>query len=73
VTVATEVENATQLALLRRIGCDRAQGPFLGMALTADEIDLLVSSGDDPQLPEVTPSPAHAVSGLPRLQAYGRA
>ncbi|MEY2461641.1 MAG: hypothetical protein QOG30_3471 [Acidimicrobiaceae bacterium] len=72
VTVATQVENATQLALLRRLGCDRAQGPFLGMALTSDEIDLLVTSGpasdDDP---EVTPSPVHTAAGLPRLKAYG--
>jgi diguanylate cyclase (GGDEF)-like protein len=72
VTVATQVENATQLALLRRLGCDRAQGPFLGMALTSDEIDLLVTSGpssdDDP---EVTPSPVHTATGLPRLKAYG--
>jgi hypothetical protein len=42
------------------------------MALTSDEIDLLVTSGpasdDDP---EVTPSPVHTAAGLPRLKAYG--
>ena len=73
ITVATEVENATQLALLRRLGCDRAQGPFLGMALTTDEIDLLVSNGQPLEAPAAAASPAHAVSGLPRLRAYGTA
>jgi diguanylate cyclase (GGDEF)-like protein len=71
VTVATQVENATQLALLRRLGCDRAQGPFLGMALTADEIDLLVSREPTPVEPPVGASPVHSSAGLPRLRAYG--
>jgi diguanylate cyclase (GGDEF)-like protein len=71
VTVATQVENATQLALLRRLGCDRAQGPFLGMALTSDEIDLLVSRQAENEEPAVAPSPAHSPAGLPRLRAYG--
>jgi diguanylate cyclase (GGDEF)-like protein len=73
ITVATDVENATQLALLRRLGCDRAQGPFLGMALTTDEIDLLVSTGQPVDGSEAASSPVHAVSGLPRLRAYGTA
>jgi EAL domain-containing protein (putative c-di-GMP-specific phosphodiesterase class I) len=71
ISVATHVENATQLALLRRLGCDRAQGPFLGMTLTTDEIDLLVSTAREPEAPEVSSSPAHSVAGLPRLRAYG--
>jgi diguanylate cyclase (GGDEF)-like protein len=71
VTVAADVENATQLALLRRLGCDRAQGPFLGMALTSDEIDLLVSANPVIEEPLPVSSPAHTVSGLPRLRAYG--
>jgi EAL domain-containing protein (putative c-di-GMP-specific phosphodiesterase class I) len=71
VTVATQVENATQLALLRRLGCDRAQGPFLGMALTADEIDLLVTSDPTPATPADGASPVHAAAGLPRMRAYG--
>jgi EAL domain-containing protein (putative c-di-GMP-specific phosphodiesterase class I) len=77
ITVATNVENATQLALLRRLGCDRVQGPFLGLALTTDEIDLLVSASSEPADTEVSEgteagaSPAHALVGLPRLRAYG--
>ena len=77
ITVATNVENATQLALLRRLGCDRAQGPFLGVTLPTDEIDLLVSAstepaeGDAPEGTDAGASPAHALVGLPRLRAYG--
>ena len=70
ITVATQVENATQLALLRRLGCDRAQGPFLGTTLTTDEIDLLVSASSDLDVSEAGSSPAHSVVGLPRLRAY---
>jgi EAL domain-containing protein (putative c-di-GMP-specific phosphodiesterase class I) len=70
ITVATAVDNATQLAQLRRLGCDRAQGPFLGVALTVDEIDLLVTTDHAPDDPPVAASPVHAVAGLPRLRAY---
>src|SRR5260370_21348055 len=31
ITVATDVDNATQLAFLRRLGCDRAQRPLLAV------------------------------------------
>jgi diguanylate cyclase (GGDEF)-like protein len=70
VTVATAVDNATQLALLRRLGCDRAQGPFLGMALPKDEIDLLVGRAHVSGEPPISASPAHTVAGLPKLRAY---
>jgi len=72
ITVATDVENATQLALLHRLGCDRAQGPFLGVALTTDEIDMLAVSAPitEAEIAPPPPSPAHAVAGLPRLRAY---
>jgi diguanylate cyclase (GGDEF)-like protein len=74
ITVATAVDSATQLALLRRLGCDRAHGPFLGGALTRDEIDLLVTpepaSSVRPEIP-VGPQPSGAAGGLPRLRAYG--
>ena len=73
VTVATDVDNATQLALLRRLDCDRAMGPFLGVALTRDQIDLLV---DRPPAaaPPISASPAHtsAVAAIPRLRAFGQ-
>jgi Amt family ammonium transporter len=72
-TVATDVENATQLALLRRLGCDRAHGPFLGVALSKDEIDLLVApEAPSPRVvdPAVT-APERAGGALPRLRAYG--
>jgi EAL domain-containing protein (putative c-di-GMP-specific phosphodiesterase class I) len=76
-TVATDVENATQLALLRRLGCDRAMGSFLGMSLSKDDVDLLVSREQptEPQ-PPISQSPAHtssAATGLPRLRAFGQA
>lgn len=73
ITVATGVENATQLAMLRRLGCDRAHGPFLGVSLSKHEIDLLVA----PEAPAaaaqtVGPEPPEPASGaLPRLRAYG--
>jgi diguanylate cyclase (GGDEF)-like protein len=73
VTVASEVETAAQLAQLRRIGCDRACGPFLGMALTADEIDLLLTSEKRDAAPVLGDSPAHTsatVASLPRLKTY---
>jgi hypothetical protein len=43
------------------------------MALTTDEIDLLVSTGQPVDGSEAASSPVHAVSGLPRLRAYGTA
>jgi EAL domain-containing protein (putative c-di-GMP-specific phosphodiesterase class I) len=74
VTVATDVDNATQLAMLRRLNCDRAQGPFVGLALTKDEIDMLVSRERRDSEPALSTSPAHSsatVAGLPRLRAFG--
>ena len=75
VTIATDVDNATQLATLRRLGCDRAHGPFLGVALTRDEIDLLVTRPvPAPTRPTPDPNPApvasSAVSALSRLRSY---
>jgi EAL domain-containing protein (putative c-di-GMP-specific phosphodiesterase class I) len=75
VTVATAVDNATQLAQLRRLGCDRAQGPFLGVALTTDEIDLLVSSPPPADPGEMSAPREHSIAtgaGLPRLRAFGQ-
>ena len=75
-TVATDVDSATQLAILKRLRCDRAHGPFLGMALTRDEIDLLVARplpAVEQTPPAMTPSPAasSAASALSRLRSYG--
>jgi diguanylate cyclase (GGDEF)-like protein len=44
IAVADNIENTSQLAVLRRLGCDRAQGPFLGVPLPASEVDLLLRS-----------------------------
>jgi diguanylate cyclase (GGDEF)-like protein len=41
--VAERVEHASQLARLRQLGCDRAMGPFFGMSLAPEEVDLIVS------------------------------
>jgi predicted signal transduction protein with EAL and GGDEF domain len=43
ITVADRVEHASQLARLRQLGCDRAMGPFFGMPLAAEEVDLIVT------------------------------
>ncbi len=78
VTVAEGVDNAMQLALLRRLGCDRAHGPFVGVALTKDEIDMLVTTHTAPMAVEgarLGDAPAHtsaAAAGLPRLRAFGQ-
>jgi diguanylate cyclase (GGDEF)-like protein len=40
--VAEDVETATQHALLRRLGCDRATGPFFGVDLGPDDVELLL-------------------------------
>jgi len=72
-TIATDVDNATQLAILRQLGCDRAHGPFLGMALPRDEIDLLVAPPVPPaDQPHPVPhrAPAVASSAFPRLRTY---
>jgi predicted signal transduction protein with EAL and GGDEF domain len=63
VTVATDVDSATQLALLRQLNCDRAQGPFVGMPLTKDEIDILVTRERPAAQPEL--------GALPRLRTFG--
>jgi len=76
VTVATNVDSATQLAILRQLDCDRAQGPFVGLALSTDEIDLLVTSAPAaPAEPALSASPAHSsatVAGFPRLRTFGQ-
>ena len=41
-TVAGRVETASQLAMLRTLGCDRAEGPFLGVPLRDAEVDALL-------------------------------
>ena len=68
-TVATQVDNATQLALLRKLGCDRAHGPFVGAAITGEDVDLLVAPG----APVTEPPPVATTgsSAFPRLRAYG--
>ena len=80
--VAADVDSASQLAQLRRVGCDRARGPFLGVALPVQEIDLLVLKARAETavaLPEEVrrdfppAAPAHTTataSGLPRLRPY---
>ena len=51
-TVADRVEHASQLARLRQLGCDRAMGPFFGMPLAAEEVDLIVTHTRRPPNPE---------------------
>jgi EAL domain-containing protein (putative c-di-GMP-specific phosphodiesterase class I) len=79
IAVAADVDSASQLAQLRRVGCDRARGPFLGVALPVQEIDLLVlkARADDVGT-AVPPAPvsgaAHSmatVAALPRMRPYG--
>jgi diguanylate cyclase (GGDEF)-like protein len=84
IAVAADVDSASQLAQLRRVGCDRARGPFLGMALPVQEIDLLVLKARADDVPEApaAPDPPEAststhehstatVSALSRLRPYG--
>ena len=74
-----DVDSASQLAQLRRVGCDRARGPFLGVALPVQEIDLLVlkARADDVMTSPATTSPtapAHSIAtaaALPRMRPYG--
>jgi len=76
VTTATDVDNATQLATLRHLGCDRVHGPFAGMALTRDEIDLLVAAAGptpDHARPPAEQASAGSSSALPRLRSFGDA
>ena len=40
--VAEGVENATQLSLLRELGCDQAQGFFIARPQRAEQIELLL-------------------------------
>jgi diguanylate cyclase (GGDEF)-like protein len=44
--VAEGVENASELAALRSIGCDTAQGYLLSKPVNAEEIDKLLASGE---------------------------
>jgi diguanylate cyclase (GGDEF)-like protein len=59
ITVADRVEHASQLARLRRLGCDRAMGPFFGMALAPEEVGLLVAQARRPAREE-----QHATPGI---------
>jgi EAL domain-containing protein (putative c-di-GMP-specific phosphodiesterase class I) len=69
IAIADRVEHASQLARLRQLGCDRAMGPFFGMALAPEEVDLIVSEGrrtpPPPPPPDLTaPPPADPPVGL---------
>ena len=44
--VAEGVENATQLALLRELGCDEAQGFYIARPLDAEQLEGLLTTGD---------------------------
>jgi diguanylate cyclase (GGDEF)-like protein len=44
--VAEGVENATQLALLRELGCDEAQGFHIARPLAAEQLEGLLTAGD---------------------------
>ncbi|MEY2456831.1 MAG: hypothetical protein QOK06_1925 [Acidimicrobiaceae bacterium] len=57
ITVADRVEHASQLARLRRLGCDRAMGPFFGMALAPEEVGLLVAQARRPAREEQHATP----------------
>jgi EAL domain-containing protein (putative c-di-GMP-specific phosphodiesterase class I) len=73
-TIATDVDSATQLAILRRFGCDRAHGPFLGVPLTHEEVDALVAPEEQAPtglLSAVGPAPVVPASTLRRLRSYG--
>ena len=73
ISVASDVENAMQLTILRRLGCDRAHGPFLGLSLTRDEIDVLVAPPvQSPPSVERAGDP-FASGSLPRLRDYSSA
>jgi hypothetical protein len=63
---ASAVTNAAQLAVLRRVGCDRATGPFLGQPLLPEDIDLLLARAPA----KVTPA-RDAQMPLPRMRAFG--
>jgi len=66
IVTANDVTSAAQLACLRRLGCDRAWGPFLGQPLTADDIGALVAAAPPAPAPQSQPQPA-----LPRLRPFG--
>jgi EAL domain-containing protein (putative c-di-GMP-specific phosphodiesterase class I) len=46
--IAEGVENAEQLARLRELGCDLAQGNYLSGPLPAEELDKLLTIDPDP-------------------------
>ena len=59
--VAEGVENATQLSLLRELGCDEAQGFFIARPQRAEQIErLLETSGNGYQLGAGRPSASAA-------------
>ncbi|MEY2590941.1 MAG: hypothetical protein QOJ67_2925 [Acidimicrobiaceae bacterium] len=66
ITVADRVEHASQLARLRRLGCDRAMGPFFGMALAPEEVGLLVAQARRPAREE-----QHATPGVDADEPVG--
>ena len=64
---ASDVTTPRQLARLRRLGCDRAWGPFLGPPLTIDDVDVLVAATPS----TVAPAPPTLQPSLPRLRPFG--
>ncbi|MEY2465111.1 MAG: hypothetical protein QOH64_3249 [Acidimicrobiaceae bacterium] len=66
ITVADRVEHASQLARLRRLGCDRAMGPFFGMSLAPEEVGLLVAQARRPAREE-----QHATPGVDADEPVG--
>lgn len=69
VVTAERVTNAGQLAVLRRLGCDRASGPFVGTALRPEDVELLVPRSLQGLHRRETLGTAQPA--LPRLRAFG--
>ena len=44
--VAEGVENATQLSLLRELGCDQAQGFFIARPMDTHQLEALLATSD---------------------------
>jgi diguanylate cyclase (GGDEF)-like protein len=67
IVTADDITSPSQLAVLRRLGCDRVSGPFLGLALLPDDVDLLLGA----PLPPAPPPPQDDAQLLPRLRVFG--